>query len=407
VENINIIEKMIFLLSTNGAESTVINGGSSGSVVYIRDINSDSLVVEGFTVTNGFENHGGGILIYNSTIELKHMIVKNNIATEQGGGIYIMQSSNVIINNSEFIENSSGGGGGAIHYHQSSNGKIINSIIENNICGYEGIIYLSGSSEVDLENCLVVNNTANDHGIFFSYGGKSRISNSTFYNNSINNTGGAIGLGQSDTVFVINSIVYNNNPASFFMYPNEQWEPIVIDYTDAEGGESAVINGNISEVIWGDGNIDTNPLFCNPDSGDYTLAENSPCIDAGDPSSPFDSDGTIADMGAFGVGCSAILAIEEEFIPMEFALHQNYPNPFNPVTTLRYDLPEDALVNITIYDIMGRSIRSLVNSRQTAGYRSIQWNATNNLGEPVSAGIYIYMIQAGEFRQTKKMVLLK
>ncbi len=94
-------------------------------------------------------------------------------------------------------------------------------------------------------------------------------------------------------------------------------------------------------------------------------------------------------------------------IPTQYALHQNYPNPFNPTTTLRYDLPEDAMVSITIYDLMGRSIKSLVNSNQSAGYRSIQWNATNNLGEPVSAGMYIYMIQAGEFRQTKKMVLLK
>ena len=101
------------------------------------------------------------------------------------------------------------------------------------------------------------------------------------------------------------------------------------------------------------------------------------------------------------------LSIEGEAIPEVFALHQNYPNPFNPITTLRYDLPVDAKVNITIYDLMGRSIRSLVNSQQTAGYRSIQWNATNNLGEPVSAGMYIYMIQAGEFRQVRKMVLLK
>jgi hypothetical protein len=94
-------------------------------------------------------------------------------------------------------------------------------------------------------------------------------------------------------------------------------------------------------------------------------------------------------------------------LPTEFALHQNYPNPFNPTTTLRYDLPVDAMVNITIYDIMGRSIKSLVNSNQTAGYRSIRWDGKNNLGEGVSAGMYIYMIQAGEFRQTKKMVLLK
>jgi hypothetical protein len=101
------------------------------------------------------------------------------------------------------------------------------------------------------------------------------------------------------------------------------------------------------------------------------------------------------------------LSIDGADIPEVFALHQNYPNPFNPTTQIRYDLPEDALVAINIYDLMGRSIKSLVNSNQSAGYRSIQWNATNNLGEPVSAGMYIYMIQAGQFRQTKKMVLLK
>tara|TARA_Y100000588_G_scaffold3444_1_gene4617 strand:- start:63 stop:2129 length:2067 start_codon:yes stop_codon:yes gene_type:complete len=94
-------------------------------------------------------------------------------------------------------------------------------------------------------------------------------------------------------------------------------------------------------------------------------------------------------------------------IPDVFAMHQNYPNPFNPVTQIRYDLPEDSYVSINIYDIMGRNIKSLVNTDQTAGYRSVRWNATNDLGDPVSAGMYIYMIQAGEFRQTKKMVLMK
>ena len=101
------------------------------------------------------------------------------------------------------------------------------------------------------------------------------------------------------------------------------------------------------------------------------------------------------------------LSIDGADIPEVFALHQNYPNPFNPTTQIRYDLPEDVMVSITIYDLMGRSIKSLVNSNQSAGYRSIRWNATNILGEPVSAGMYIYMIQAGQFRQTKKMVLLK
>tara|TARA_Y100001949_G_scaffold147726_1_gene131798 strand:- start:939 stop:2084 length:1146 start_codon:yes stop_codon:yes gene_type:complete len=101
------------------------------------------------------------------------------------------------------------------------------------------------------------------------------------------------------------------------------------------------------------------------------------------------------------------LSIASEIIPEAFALHQNYPNPFNPITSLRYDLPQDGLVNVTVYDMMGRIVKTLVNSSQTAGYKSIQWNATNDRNEPVSAGLYLYTIQAEKFRQTKKMVLLK
>jgi len=98
---------------------------------------------------------------------------------------------------------------------------------------------------------------------------------------------------------------------------------------------------------------------------------------------------------------------KSHIFPSSVNLHQNYPNPFNPITTLSYDLSENVMVNITIYDIVGRQVKALLNSPQTAGHRSIQWNATNNAGQPVSAGLYLYTIQAGEFRQTKKMVLLK
>ena len=102
-----------------------------------------------------------------------------------------------------------------------------------------------------------------------------------------------------------------------------------------------------------------------------------------------------------------VLSEMEKNIPTEYALFHNYPNPFNPTTQIRYDLPENAMVNITIYDMMGRQIKTLVNGSQTAGYKSIQWNAINDEGKPVSAGLYLYTIEAGKFRQTKKMVLLK
>jgi hypothetical protein len=98
---------------------------------------------------------------------------------------------------------------------------------------------------------------------------------------------------------------------------------------------------------------------------------------------------------------------QQSLFPEAYTLHQNYPNPFNPTTQIRYDLPENSYVSINIYDLMGKRVKTLVNSKQDAGYRSIHWNATNEFGQPVSAGMYIYTIQAGEFSQTRKMVLLK
>ena len=103
----------------------------------------------------------------------------------------------------------------------------------------------------------------------------------------------------------------------------------------------------------------------------------------------------------------AVLGIDGELIPAVFTLYQNYPNPFNPTTQIKYDLPKDAMVTINIYDVLGRMIKSLLNDNQTAGYHSLQWDATNDIGEGVSAGMYIYTIQAGEYQSTKKMVLLK
>ena len=95
-------------------------------------------------------------------------------------------------------------------------------------------------------------------------------------------------------------------------------------------------------------------------------------------------------------------------IPVEFALHQNYPNPFNPVTTINFDLPEVADVNLVIYDITGRKVRTLVNeSAVNAGYLKINWNGRDDYGNSVSTGMYIYRLEAGDFVDVKKMTFLK
>jgi len=108
-----------------------------------------------------------------------------------------------------------------------------------------------------------------------------------------------------------------------------------------------------------------------------------------------------------GVGIMLARIELDAQLPHILVLYPNYPNPFNPVTTLRYDLPEQTHVNITVYDMLGRQVKTLINHTQDAGYRSVIWNATNDYGKPVSAGIYLYQIQAGDYISTKKMVLLK
>ena len=98
---------------------------------------------------------------------------------------------------------------------------------------------------------------------------------------------------------------------------------------------------------------------------------------------------------------------EKNIIPKTIKLIQNYPNPFNPITEIRYNLSENLFVYVTVYDMLGNIVKNLVNKNQNSGSKSVQWDATNNQGESVSAGVYLYKIQAGDFSQTKKMILLK
>ena len=131
-----------------------------------------------------------------------------------------------------------------------------------------------------------------------------------------------------------------------------------------------------------------------------------------------------SDLGNYALGVTGIQDFHQEMImhytaydlvstslekttALDFKVHPAYPNPFNPVTTIRYYLPNEGFVNITIYDMMGREIKVLQRGIRTPGHGKVQWNATNDKGQQVSAGIYLYQINIGGKMDTKKMVLLK
>jgi hypothetical protein len=97
----------------------------------------------------------------------------------------------------------------------------------------------------------------------------------------------------------------------------------------------------------------------------------------------------------------------EETLPGVFALHQGYPNPFNPVTSIRYDIPEAANVQVSVYSLLGQKVKTLVNGAHQPGFYAVQWNGTNDQGSPVASGMYICRIHADRFNAVKKLILMK
>ncbi|MDP7122134.1 MAG: T9SS type A sorting domain-containing protein, partial [Candidatus Marinimicrobia bacterium] len=549
-------EKHITVMSANGPDSCIIDlEGSGRAFTFISGLGDDAIwitpedVIAGFTIRNGSSSsYGGAIYCYygyqnDVSPTISNCVFKNNTAdyggaitidggsstitncvfdsnsADYGGAVYIGSAggdSGPLFQNCTFLDNSAdlhwNGQGGAFYLSNistSANCRIWNNNFNGNSAPNGGAIYFSTSSPDVTEN-LFTNNSASTNAstlYIYNYYGPT-ISNCTITNNTGPEAVYCYGFnGTVEPVFV-NTIVRDDSSA--FAFDDTSQANPTISYCNLEGGFP--ITGTD-----GGGNIDADPLFCDPDSGDFTLAENSPCVGTGE-------DG--ANMGTYGVGCGpynftptefsltepsnntaimidasnvdngsitfswdessdanddlllylmraasaeignhgldtnatsfsvayadiiedmiennvtvatlewtvhvtdgidtleannapftvtidggyAMSVYLESLLPDKFAFHQNFPNPFNPVTTLRYDLPENSFVNVTIYDMLGRGIRTLVNTTQDAGFKSVIWNATNDFGKPVSAGVYLYQIQAGDFIQTKKMVLLK
>ena len=122
----------------------------------------------------------------------------------------------------------------------------------------------------------------------------------------------------------------------------------------------------------------------------------------------FSSNPLIAVADDFGQFSGEVLSLDSDNkLPSSFALHPNYPNPFNPSTIISYSIPENADVMLSVYDMRGRMIKSLVNKHQAAGRYLVEWNATDDYGSNVSAGVYIYQLRSGNETFSQKMVLMK
>lgn len=373
----------------------------NNSGTYGGGIRADFLIIENCKFINNFasdsgsssgSSSGGGVYV-NGDASIARCEFTGNRASAYssglyarsyatGGGIYV--NGTLAISNCFISENSS--------YANASGSFAVSD-------SRGGGIYLGGTSS--LNNCIIsFNSSTEDHSGGLSQGisggsgicvdpGPAVLTNCTIARNTNE------GLrNEGDTVIVINSILWENTPSQI-------------------SGTATVTYSDVQDGWEGEGNINLNPSFESPTN--LIILDGSPCMDAGNPDPAYNDScfppslGTDRnDMGAHGgpLACGWPNGITEAQLsaPLskEYALSQNYPNPFNPITQIRYTLPRDCEVELTIYNILGQKVTTLVDGKQKAGYKTVRWDAGS-----FSSGIYFCRLTAGDFVDTRKMVLLK
>ena len=300
-----------------------------------------------------------------------------------------------------------------------NNSIIKNVTIRNGLAPFMGTYFERGGgircqmADFKIENCLIINNFAEVYGgAIFCSETNLQINKCTISNNDADH-GGAICCNSNNEIEISNSIFFFNQQEISLLAILSHGESNIFTalFSDISGGEEAIEgNSNQLNIIYWENNIDENPQFIDYVNDDYHLSEFSPCIDAGDPNSPLDPDGTITDMGVFFFDQTSV---EQDIISeCSFELLDNYPNPFNPSTTISFSIPEISKVELTVYNVKGQKVKVFTFpnpdlSGGTSEY-SVVWNGTDENDQPVSSGIYFYKLNINDkTKAVKKCLLLK
>lgn len=397
---------------------------------------SHCIIQYGRASGSGSNGWGGGMYLDGSNPVITHCTFRWNWAQEYDAAISIYNDSNPTISHCTFTGNSTPGYGGAVVIYQSQPTISYCTITGNSALGYGGLwineasptitnctitgnsvgqngagIGIVYGSNPTFERCIIDGNTAGSSGggIYCGYNSSFTLSNCTVSGNSASTAGGAYISNSHGTL--LNTIVEGNTGGGIYT-SSQNISVTYCDFHDNQGnnfiGNPPAGLGTVSGTnVNGDpcdcfSNIFLDPLFVNPAGANYFLQASSPCIDAGDPASPLDPDGTVADIGAFYFDQLWVADQPNSLHPAEFRLYPNYPNPFNASTVLGYSLSQPGIVTLTVHNILGQRVVTLFEGRQRSGVHTITWDASD-----VSSGIYIAKLQSGSQAENVKMILLK
>jgi len=418
----DIVVGSLYLTTDDSAyiDSTVIYGDSGGSVVTFENGETEEAVLVGFTVRNG--NNGGIYCRDNSSPNISNCRITRNFS-KGGGGIYCRDNSNPIIRDCTITENFSHEDCGGGIKCRNSRPLIIDCIISGNEAGDGGGLCCWDGSNVTIKECIITGNTAfgetgNGGGIWCESRSTLIIESSVITDNDCFSIGGAI-FGGDETYLVVVGCTISENGACLGGGIYSSNSAIIVNsilWNDADQeieDENPVVRySNVQGGFEGEGNIDLDPLFVDPDNDNFHLTENSPCIDTGTAFFVWDNDtlvdmsedeyaGDAPDMGAFEYG---FVSVDPGSVnpPFNFTLLPNYPNPFNSATTIRYSLPHPTEVTLCIYNPLGQQVGLLSEGYQHPGIHTATLTATN-----LPSGLYFVRLEASGQVLSRKLMLLK
>jgi predicted outer membrane repeat protein len=313
--------------------------------------------------------------------------------------------SNFTLTNSLFRGNTSTQWTAGPGFVADCSGQVLNCVFSSNYAyKTDSSATLNGSSvgaraHVDYINCTITD-TSNNGGVGLSF------------------RGGATGT-------ILNSIIWGcgDNPIHL-RTTQEMGAAVYVNYCNLENGlDSVYISDSLSTLHWGIGNISEDPQFNDIQSGDLHLRDTSPGIGSGIDCFILDDvtycapetdiagnprpapQGSNPDLGAFENNLAAPTFIDGTIsdLPLHFGLDQNFPNPFNPTTKINYELPIANYVNLSVYNLLGQKMVTLVDEKQIAGQHQVIWNASE-----FASGVYLYRLKTESgYIETKKMILLR
>jgi hypothetical protein len=377
-ENINFRGKNIVVASRfiidgdyNHIIYTIINGSQStevdtGSCVIFGSGEDSTAVIQGFTLTGG-----------------------TGTSFDFGGGNFFREGGAIIMSNSS-------------------------AMIKNNLTYNNEAAIVPGVDGGIRNNIIYANEGGGQYGtgglmVWVSDPWTAIIENNTIFGNISTTTSGGLSVEQTSAI-IRNNIIWGNTQQTGAQVTG--YQSSTFEYCNTE------------EIYPGQGNISINPDFL---PQNFLLNSLSPCIDTGDPGTSFNdkedpgnpgfalypSLGAMRnDIGAYGgpgammlPDISGIVGVQEEgtaISPSSVLLHQNYPNPFNPTTKISYEVPELSFVSLKVFDVLGNEVAALVENEKPLGSYEVEFDAAE-----LTSGIYLYKLIAGNYIETKKMILLK